>query len=67
MKLSVLLFPLGTIALLIAASDTPDPGTHSKMVLSKGVYTEGTSFGDVNGDGKIDLLAGPLWPPLSQR
>ena len=61
MKLSVLLFPLGTIALLIAASDTPDPDTHSKMVLSKGVYTEGTSFGDVNGDGKIDLLAGPLW------
>ncbi|MEJ6579160.1 MAG: VCBS repeat-containing protein [Akkermansiaceae bacterium] len=61
MKIPLILFPLGTIALLIAASDTPEPGSHSKMTLSTGVYTEGASFGDVNGDGKIDLLAGPLW------
>ncbi|YCM44803.1 VCBS repeat-containing protein [Verrucomicrobiaceae bacterium 227] len=61
MKPLALIFPLGTIALLVAASDSPTPASHNKMTLSKGVYTEGASFGDVNGDGKMDLLAGPLW------
>lgn len=60
MKPVTLLFPLTGIAFLLAASDSPAPN-FQKITLSRSVFTEGASFGDVNGDGKIDLLAGPLW------
>jgi hypothetical protein len=60
MKPLQLFLPLGFIALVIAASDPATP-SHQRIVLDPGVYTEGASFGDVNGDGHPDLLAGPFW------
>lgn len=62
MKAIALVFPLVTVALVIGASKPPPPpSSHTRLMVSDGVYTEGASFGDVNGDGKTDLLAGPLW------
>lgn len=63
MKLLKLILPLGSVAVVLFARDAKAPSApaHQKLLLSSGVYTEGASFGDVNGDGKTDLLAGPLW------
>lgn len=60
MKLLSLLFPLGFVVVLTAARVANRSG-HERLVLSEGIYTEGASFGDVNGDGTLDLVAGPLW------
>ncbi len=64
MKFIHLATPLALIAVLIAAIDNKSQSTkpsHQKIILEKGVYTEGSSFGDINSDGKLDLIAGPLW------
>jgi len=58
MKTTQLTISLGLIATISAVAEQP---THSKTVLDPGVYTEGSTFGDVNGDGKIDFIAGPFW------
>ncbi|MDB4541355.1 VCBS repeat-containing protein [Akkermansiaceae bacterium] len=60
MKAFSILGPLGLV-LVLAAEHHGGKSSVERLELSKGVYTEGASFGDVNGDGSIDLLAGPLW------
>ncbi|MBQ99613.1 MAG: hypothetical protein CMO60_01985, partial [Verrucomicrobiales bacterium] len=61
MKSACLVIPVGLVVVLVAANSDKATPSHSKLILSKGVYTEGASFGDVDGDGVPDLLAGPLW------
>ena len=63
MKGLVLVLPLGVVALVAAAkvSKVDSLGAHHRTVLSREFFTEGASIGDVNGDGKNDLVAGPFW------
>lgn len=35
--------------------------TFEKIVLSETFYAEGAAFGDLNGDGVMDIVAGPYW------
>lgn len=60
MKIPTWLLPIGLLAAASAAIVAKAP-SHEKQVLSREVFTEGASFGDVNGDGSIDLVAGALW------
>ncbi|MFP6866969.1 MAG: VCBS repeat-containing protein [Roseibacillus sp.] len=60
MKAITLCLPLGLVVLLTAAKIT-ERSSHYRKVLSRGFVTEGASIGDINGDGKGDLVAGPYW------
>ncbi len=51
---------VASVATLAAAKDPPDI-TWKKTVLDAKFRSEGVAVADVNGDGKIDVLAGELW------
>ncbi len=62
------------LALLAAASALPaadtSPVTFRKIVLSDKFYAEGAYHGDFNGDGHVDVAAGPFWyagPAFQER
>jgi hypothetical protein len=59
-----LLMPLGLAGLAGIAISQPagdqKPGW-KKTVLSRDFVTEGISAGDIDGDGALDLVAGPFW------
>ena len=55
----VLLF---TLLASLSAREVPKTGIFFKKVqLSDKYLTEGASIGDINADGKPDVVAGPLW------
>lgn len=69
MKAISIILPLG-IVLALTAAQVADRPSHQRKVLFRGFVTEGASLGDVNGDGKTDLVAGPFWyagPEFAQQ
>ena len=61
MKISSLLILL-TTSTLLQAREAPQTGVSFKKIqLSDKYLTEGASIGDINADGKPDVVAGPLW------
>src|SRR5689334_16704796 len=51
------------IVLLIASGDAgiAEPASFQKQILTGKYYCDGISAGDVNRDGKPDIVAGPFW------
>lgn len=44
-----------------AGEPTEDSGNPVRLVLTREFWAEGANFGDFNGDGAVDLVAGPFW------
>lgn len=63
MKTQALLFPTGlfAIAMVVALAQPPVGVPWKKRVLTTDFLTEGLSAGDIDGDGKKDLVAGAFW------
>ena len=58
------------IALFVSADLTADEVAFEKRVLVDEYYCDGVAVGDMNGDGKPDLVAGPFWfagPDFEER
>jgi hypothetical protein len=63
----------GEKELLVATCGTDTPGVFAckrnrdikrpwrKYTISEGVFTEGLSAGDINGDGRLEIICGPDW------
>ncbi|MBK1883616.1 VCBS repeat-containing protein [Luteolibacter pohnpeiensis] len=71
MKFQALMIPVGLMAgafVLVAAEK--GESSWKKQVATSDFLTEGASAGDIDGDGKIDLVAGAFWfkgPDFKQR
>jgi hypothetical protein len=61
MKTRAIVFPAGLLLLAIAVAQGPIRKSWKKRVLTKDFLTEGLSAGDIDGDGKTDLVAGAFW------
>ncbi|HEX6927396.1 MAG TPA: FG-GAP-like repeat-containing protein [Longimicrobiaceae bacterium] len=69
---AALLCALPAFAGCTATATNPEPALHSfrKIVLSETFYAEGATYGDLNRDGVMDIVAGPYWyagPEFTER
>ena len=61
MKTRAIVFPASLLLLALAVAQGPVRKSWKKHVLTKDFLTEGLSAGDIDGDGKTDLVAGAFW------
>jgi FG-GAP-like repeat len=58
------------VALAFPANPPAAPVTFQKRTLTSGYFCDGINVGDINRDGKLDIVAGPYWyegPGFKQR
>ncbi|RYD17625.1 MAG: VCBS repeat-containing protein, partial [Verrucomicrobiaceae bacterium] len=61
MKTRAILFPGTALLAVMALAQVPGPAVWKKRVITREFLTEGIGAGDLDGDGKKDLVAGPFW------
>lgn len=59
--LGLLVLPVVFLTAAAQSDSTAKPITWKRIVIDRGIRSEGVAIADVNKDGKVDILAGDVW------